>query len=409
MDTTLLIFLLVYVALAVGHLPGFRLDRTGAVVVGALAMLVTNRIGEGAAWDAIDYKAIWLLFGLMIVSGGFVVSGFYAWVAARVASLQVKPAVLLALLVATGGVLSAFLTNNVVVVAMTPLLVAITLSRGLNPVPFLIGFCFACNAGAAATIIGSPKNMIAAQALGLSFNGFLKVALVPALLTLPLVWAVIVWLYRKRWTLAPTEPVPAPAITPVDKREAIKTGVIMLAVILAFVVTSWPHELVALGAAAIMLVSRSVSSKDVVKAVDGNLLLLLMGLFVVNAAFAATGVPQKVIADLASAGVDLTHPLALLGAGSVLSNIVGNNPTVMLIAPLLGHAADPQALGAALILGTSFASNLVIFGSLAGIIVVEQAAAHGVRIGLAEYSRAGIPVALISLVVAAAWIGLVLL
>lgn len=409
MDTTLLIFLLVYVALAVGHLPGFRLDRTGAVVVGALAMLVTNRIGEGAAWDAIDYKAIWLLFGLMIVSGGFVVSGFYAWVAARIASLQVKPAVLLALLVATGGVLSAFLTNNVVVVAMTPLLVAITLSRGLNPVPFLIGFCFACNAGAAATIIGSPKNMIAAQALGLSFNGFLKVALVPALLTLPLVWAVIVWLYRSRWALAPTEPALVPAIAPVDRREAIKTGVIMLAVILAFVVTSWPHELVALGAAAIMLVSRSVSSRDVVKAVDGNLLLLLMGLFVVNAAFAATGVPQKVIADLASAGVDLTHPLALLGAGSVLSNIVGNNPTVMLIAPFLGHAADPQALGAALVLGTSFASNLVIFGSLAGIIVVEQAAAHGVRIGLAEYSRAGIPVALISLVVAAAWIGLVLL
>ncbi len=53
-------------------------------------------------------------------------SGFYGWLAARVALLRVGPATLLALLVLTGGVLSALLTNDVVVVAMTPLLVSIT-------------------------------------------------------------------------------------------------------------------------------------------------------------------------------------------------------------------------------------------------------------------------------------------
>ena len=86
------------------------------------------------------------------------------------------PPVLLAILVGVAGGLSALLTNDVVVVAMTPLLVSITLSRGLNPVPFLLGFCFAANTGSAGTIIGSPQNMIAAQGLGISFNGFLRVA-----------------------------------------------------------------------------------------------------------------------------------------------------------------------------------------------------------------------------------------
>jgi len=407
MDATLPIFLLVYVALAMGHLPGLRVDRTGAVVVGALAMVVTNRIGAGAAWAAIDYKTIGLLYGLMVVSGGFAVSGFYGWVAARVASLEVRPSVLLAILVATGGALSALLTNDVVVVAMTPLLVSITLSRGLNPVPFLLGFCFACNTGSAATIIGSPQNMIAAQTLGLSFNGFLAVALVPALLSLPLVWAVVAALYRGKWTLA-TASAPAAAAPQLDRLETIKTAVVTAGVILAFVATDWRHEIIALGAAAVMLLSRTVDSKDVMRTVDGGLLLLLMGLFVVNAAFAATGVPQRAITDLAAAGVDLAHPLTLLGAISAMSNIVGNNPAVMLVAPFLSHSADPHAVGAALALGTGFASNLLIFGSLAGIIVVEQAAAHGVRIGAAEFSRAGVPVALLCLAMAAVWIGVIL-
>lgn len=410
MDTTLLIFALVYLALALGHLPGFRVDRTGAVVAGALAMIAMGRIGDQAAWTAIDYRTIGLLFGLMVVSGAFVVSGFYSWVAARIASMPVSPPMLLAILVATGGVLSALLTNDVVVVAMTPLLVAITLSRGLNPTPFLLGFCFACNTGSAATLIGSPQNMVAASALHLDFTGYLKAALVPALVSLPIVWAIVAFLYRHRWTLAGQGPAiagPEPSPTPLDVVETVKAALVTLAVMLAFVLTDWPHDMVALGAAAVMLVNRTVASKDVLKAVDGNLLLLLMGLFVVNAAFAATGLPQKAITGLSGMGIDLTQAPVLYGVVSVLSNIVGNNPAVMLLAPFVAQAPDAQALGAAFALGTGFSSNIIVFGSLAGIIVVEQAAARGVTITTGEFCRAGVPVALSCLAMGLVWILLI--
>lgn len=409
MDTTLLIFALVYLALALGHLPGFRVDRTGAAVAGALAMIAIGRIGDQAAWAAIDYRTLGLLFGLMVVSGAFVVSGFYAWVAAKVATMPVSPPVLLGLLVVTGGVLSALLTNDVVVVAMTPLLVALTLSRGLNPTPFLLGFCFACNTGSAATLIGSPQNMIAASALQLSFTGYLQVALVPALVSLPLVWGIVAVLYRNRWQQAGqgADAAPPPPPQPLDRVETAKAGLVTLAVMLAFVLTDWPHDMVALGAAAVMLVNRTVSSRDVLKAVDGNLLLLLMGLFVVNAAFAATGLPQKAITGLSAAGIDLTQAPVLYGVVSVLSNILGNNPAVMLLAPFVTQAPDPQALGAAFALGTGFSSNLVVFGSLAGIIVVEQAAARGVTITTGEFCRAGVPVALATLAMGLVWILLI--
>lgn len=407
MDLTLLIFLLVYIALAFGHLPGFKVDRTGAAVIGALAMIATEHISAQAAWDAIDYRTVGLLFGLMVVSAAFVVSGFYAWTARRVATLDVRPPVLLAILVGVGGLLSSVLTNDVVVVAMTPLLVAITLSRGLNPIPFLLAFCFAANTGSAGTIIGSPQNMIAAQGLGLSFNGFMKVAAVPALASLPIVWAVVAFVYRHRWTLPNTTASEATGTMEpvrVDHRETAKAGLVTVAVILAFVFSDWPRELIALGAAGLLLINRRIASSDLLKQVDGDLLLLLMGLFVVNAALATTHLPEQLLGDLRAAGLDLNQPLALFLVVSVISNIVGNNPAVMLLVPYLDAGGNSDALGAALALGTGFASNLIVFGSLAGIIVVEQAARRGVKISFGEFARAGVPVAIACMAIAAVWI-----
>ncbi|MGO3742657.1 SLC13 family permease [Kerstersia sp.] len=413
MDITLLIFLIVYVAMGFGKLPGFKVDRTGAAVIGALAMMAVGSITPQAAWHSIDYRTICLLFGLMVVSAAFVESGFYAWTAQRVASLRISPPALLAALVVVGGVLSALLSNAVVVVAMTPLLVALTLARGLNPVPFLLAFCFAANTGAAGTLIGSPKNMIVAQALDLSFMGLLRATFVPALVSLPLVWGIVAFMYRRRWTLDAALPAASGAaaggiIPPLDLWETIKASLVTLAVIIAFVASDWPRELVALSAAGLLLINRQIASSDMLKHVDGNLLLLIMGLFMVNAAFAATGLPEVLLGDLRGAGIHLDSPIALFLVIALLCTLVGTNPSVMMLLPFLRPTAETtNSMGAALVMGSSFASNLFIFGSLAGIIVAEQAAACGVKISFGEFARAGLPVTLACMIMAGAWILLV--
>ncbi|MEY0290737.1 MULTISPECIES: SLC13 family permease [Providencia] len=407
MTLTVIVFLLVYIAMGFGKLPGFKVDRTGTAVIGALAMMAIGSITPPHAWNAIDYRTIGMLFGLMVVSASFVVSGFYSWTANRVAMLKVSPPTLLAVLILVGGFLSALLTNDVVVVAMTPLLVSISLSRGLNPIPFLLGFCFAANNGAAGSLIGSPQNMIAAQGLDISFVGLLQASAIPALLSLPLTWLVLVWLYRNRWYLAKENTLAASPQTTQETLnvwETAKAGVITFAVIIAFIVTDIPKELIALTAAGFLLLNRSIASSDMLKLVDGNLLLLIMGLFVVNAAFAATGLPQQLLTDLRSYGVDLNNPLALFLVTGVLSTIVGNNPSVMLLVPFLTPDGNADSLGAALVLGSGFSSNLLVFGSLAGIIVVEQSAAYGVKISFGEFSKSGGVVALLCMLLAAAWI-----
>ncbi|QCJ69666.1 transporter [Providencia heimbachae] len=407
MTLTIIVFLLVYIAMGFGKLPGFKVDRTGAAVIGALAMMAIGSITPPHAWNAIDYRTIGMLFGLMVVSASFVVSGFYSWTANRVAMLKVSAPTLLAVLIAVGGILSALLTNDVVVVAMTPLLVSITLSRGLNPIPFLLGFCFAANNGAAGSLIGSPQNMIAAQGLDISFVGLLQASAIPALLSLPLTWLVLVWLYRNRWYLTKDNPQSLPTSSPQENLnvwETAKAGIITFAVIIAFVASDIPRELIALTAAGFLLLNRSIASSDMLKLVDGNLLLLIMGLFVVNAAFASTGLPQQLLNDLRNHGVDLNNPIILFLVTGVLSTIVGNNPSVMLLVPFLTPDGNADSLGAALVLGSGFSSNLFVFGSLAGIIVVEQSAAYGVKISFSEFAKSGGIVAAICMLLATAWI-----
>ncbi|MCX2698136.1 MULTISPECIES: ArsB/NhaD family transporter [Ochrobactrum] len=406
MDLTVIVFILVYLAMGCGTLPGFKVDRTGAAIIGALAMLVTGSITAQAAWNAIDYRTLGMLFGLMVVSAGFSVSGFYGWAAKRVTELPLSPPLLVGVLVFMGAAFSAFLTKDVVAVAMTPLLVSVTLTRGLNPVPFLLAFCFAVNTGSTATLIGSPQNMIVAQELGLSFNGFLSAAAVPALLSLPIVWGVIVLAYRNRWQLTqqPSSMADAGQDGAIDALETAKTAIVAVIVIGMFIFSDLPRELIAMAGAGVLLVSRKISSHDMLKHVDGDLLLLIMGLFVVNAAIAATGLPQNVLGYFREAGLDLNEPISLFFVGGVLSNLVGNNPAVMLLVPYLQSGSGSDALGAALALGTGFSSNMIIFGSLAGIIVVEQASARGIKISFAEFSRTGIVVMVLCMLMAASWV-----
>jgi len=186
--------------------------------------------------------------------------------------------------------------------------------------------------------------------------------------------------------------------------ETIKAFLVAIAVVLAFIFSDWPRDLIALTAAGFLLLSRKVSSRDMLKEVDGDLLLLIMGLFVVNAALSNTGLPQVLLTRLADTGIDLNKPWTLFLVSSVVSNIVGNNPAVIMLVPYLHAEGNANDLGAALSLGTHFSSNLVVFGSLAGIIVVEKAREYGLKISLAEFSTAGAIVTALTMAVGIAWL-----
>jgi Na+/H+ antiporter NhaD/arsenite permease-like protein len=197
---------------------------------------------------------------------------------------------------------------------------------------------------------------------------------------------------------------PADTAVSFSRWETAKAATVTAAIVAAFVFSDWPRELIALAGAGLLLMNRRIASADMMKHVDGSLLLMLMGLFIVNAALAATRLPEELLDGLRAHGLNLAEPIPLFVVSSVLSNLVGNSPSVMLVVPFLGVQGNAEALGAALALGTGFSSNFILFGSLAGIIVVEEAAAGGIRISFAEFTRAGVPVAAVCTILAVIWL-----
>src|SRR5437764_6152125 len=90
-----LIFAGTYLVLAIGRLPGFRVDRTGAAIIGASLMVAANVLTLDEAWTAINYDTIILLFGMMIVVANLRLSGFFTAVSAWVVEHSHKPVLLL--------------------------------------------------------------------------------------------------------------------------------------------------------------------------------------------------------------------------------------------------------------------------------------------------------------------------
>ncbi|MFN3414568.1 MAG: SLC13 family permease, partial [Thermoanaerobaculum sp.] len=159
----------------------------------------------------------------------------------------------------------------------------------------------------------------------------------------------------------------------------------------------------AVTAAGLLLTSRRMASREILGLVDWQLLALFVGLFVVNHAFAVEGWMAAALGKLASFGLDLSRPVALFLSAAALSNVVSNVPAVMLLLP----SASFPAAGPILALASTLAGNVLVVGSIANIIVVEQAAQLGVGISARDHARVGVPVSLITLLLALGWVLLV--
>lgn len=401
-DVILTVFTVVYLGMILGGIPGLKLDRTGITLLGAIVLVSGGWISETAAWNAVSFPTIGLLLGLMIVSAQFDLSGAYHQMAKYLINLKMKPRGLLGLITLLGGVLAAILTNAVICLALAPGLVQICRRRGLNPTPFLFALAFGANVGSAATLIGSPQNILIGQRLKIGFAQFLLQAAVPTILGLVVVWLGIALMYRHRMHVPAVEDaVASPAATADQRPDETVKGLVLVAILLfAFVFTHLPQELLALAAAGILLVNRNYNTRQILRLVDWQLLVLFSSLFIVNAAMESTGVQNQLVAWLAVRGIDLRHPGVLFVVAAVLSDVVSNVPAVMVLLPF----ASGVKAGIALAMASALSSNIVVTGSMANIIAVDAAARSGVEITPGEFFRTGILITAVTLFIAAAWL-----
>lgn len=400
----LAIFALTYLGIAMGHVPGLKLNRVGIVMLGAIAMMIFGRVPTPEVISWINWPTILLLFGFFVISAQLRLSGFYDWLAGAVAARVGRPGRFLLILMAVTGGLSAFLSNDIACLVFTPIVGTALLRKQMNPVPFLIALAIASNLGAAATIIGNPQDMMIGAVAHLSFGRYLVWSFAPVLFALAAAFGIIWLMSRKNFqsSLAPPDATRQQAY-PLNLPHAIK-GLVILAVVVGLLFTSFPREIIALAAAAIHLASPKFRTEDLLGLVEWPILLLFMGLFVVTGAFQATGCGDQAAQWLAHSGFDLNRPANLTLATAALSNLINNSAAVMLLLKVVSLAQP--ATGYILALANSFGGNLIIVGAVSNIIVVQQARDLGVNISFRDFARLGIPVTLVALAGLLAWVAL---
>jgi Na+/H+ antiporter NhaD/arsenite permease-like protein len=193
-----IVFVLTYIGMALGRLPGLRIDRAGIAMIAAVVLVAAGAVPGGEIATAIHFPTLLLMGGLMILSARVGAAGFYDAAAAWIARQAGRPLRLLALTIGIGGVLSALLINDIVVFAMTPLLCAGLAARKLDARPFLFGLAAASNAGSVATLIGNPQNILIGQVGRLGFWTYSAIAIVPAIVGLAITFGCIALVWRSK-------------------------------------------------------------------------------------------------------------------------------------------------------------------------------------------------------------------
>jgi Na+/H+ antiporter NhaD/arsenite permease-like protein len=183
----------------------------------------------------------------------------------------------------------------------------------------------------------------------------------------------------------------------------IKSSLAALAAVVLFA-AGLPVSNVALGIGAWLLVTRRVRPEKVYRDIDWTLLVLFIGLFVVVAGLETTRVDRDAFTVLRPWRLERAVPLAV--ATTVLSNLVSNVPAVMLLKPFIASLPNGEHARLMVAAASTLAGNLTPLGSVANLIVIEQARRAGVEVSFGSYLRLGVPLTLLTLAVAVIALGL---
>jgi Na+/H+ antiporter NhaD/arsenite permease-like protein len=397
----LVIFVLTYLVIAGGQLEFLKLDRPGAAVVGAAAMVIVGGLPMDAALHAIDLHVVILLFGVLVIAAYLERAQFFRFVAYEVLTRTRSARTLLFGLTFVAGALSAFLVNDTVCVVLTPLVVAVVVETRLPPLPYLLALATAANVGGVVSFSGNPQNMIVGAAAHgtLGFAQYLVLVLPVGVACLAANAWLLSLMFRTQLRVgelgARTEP--RPALDRVLAAKALGALVLFAALAIAGVELAGA----AMAAAAALMLAARTGGRDVFGSVDWTLLAFFGGLFVVVAGIEHAGVLDRVfdaVAPVIGRG-DLLGVLALVALIVIGSQLVSNVPLVVIAVHWIPKLPDPAWGYLVLAVASTLAGNLTLFGSVANIIVMESAGPRG-EIGFLKFLRYGSVITFVDLALA---------
>jgi Na+/H+ antiporter NhaD/arsenite permease-like protein len=395
-----------------------RIHRTKIALLGAaIVVLFVGEYGQEQAIEAVDFNTIGLLAGMMILVYLTQQTGVYDYIAIRAGQFsRGEPLRVVLALAGTTALLSAFLDNLTTILLVVPVTFLLADALDIDPIPLIVIEVIASNIGGTATLIGDPPNIIIAGATDLSFNQFL-VNLAPIVVV---VFAVVITglylYYRPKLQIAERNrelmrDLDANASIR-DWRELRRTVPVLVGTVLFFFAHQALHiepATVALTGAAIGLLVTTISLEEALSKIEWPTLFFFVALFVMVGALEETGA----IADVAEGVKDLTggdrsaELLGIVWIGGFGSAIVDNIPFTTAMIPVVSELQGGNGDDAywwALALGACFGGNATLIAAAANVAAAGLTERAGQPIGFMPFLRVGVPVTLVSLVIASGYV-----
>lgn len=166
-------------------------------LLASIAMLATRCIDPSDAYNSVSWNIIFLIIGMLGIGKAMEVTGGAQFIADGVISIfgeTPKPIIILAVVYLLSSVLTELISNNAVAVLLTPIVVGISETLGIDARPLIVAMMFGCSASFA-TPIGYQTNTYVYGAGGYKFSDFVRVGVplnlilwLVATLMIPIFW-----------------------------------------------------------------------------------------------------------------------------------------------------------------------------------------------------------------------------
>ena len=401
-------------SLARPRVGGVRIRPQFAAMLGALLTIGLGLLTLPQAARALGFLALPLLtiVSLMVTTLVAEEAGLFRLVSWRVARLAGgKPQRLFALLFFTGTVTGAVFTNDAAVLIFTPLVYRLVEEVGgdgwgrAQKIPFYFAVLYVANL-VGPLVISNPINIIVAGWFDIGFLEYAKWMALPALVSILVTYAGLWFFFRKDFPRSYTVPEEGNARPGNPLFFWLSVAALGLT-LFGFFTEGWTGvptaAVAAVGAFLLLLVYSFVGGGKLGRVVQGvgwDVVLFVIGIFVVASGLRIAGITELLGSAILSAGEvgagSARTATAFLAGGA--SAVLNNHPVAQIMAftirDLTSDGTTSRVLAMAALIGGDLGPKMLPIGSLAALMWFRMLRDRGVKITYREYVKIGVPVTL---------------
>lgn len=393
----------------------------GAIILLACGQADIVTVGKALISDtAINPVKILVLFVSMTVLSIFLDElGFFRYLAGIVLrKAKTRQTKLFLYLYITVSVLTVFTSNDVIILSFTPFICYFAKNAKINPTPYLAAEFVAANTWSMALIIGNPTNIYLATACEIDFIGYLKISIVPTVLSGIVAFFALYLAFRKKLAA----PIEGEAETfEIKDKLLLWVGIAHLAICTVLLAIGSYINLEmwlvsACAVASLFIISGVISIVrrqkpaaliGCVKRAPYQLVPFVLSMFVLIVVLNEQGVTAAIGALFGD-----SLPILKYGTTSFLAaNLINNIPMSVLFSSIMQSTGGSAGIGAvfATIIGSNIGALFTPIGALAGIMWSNILNKHGVKFNYLDFLKIGVTVAIPTLITALGSLWLILL